>query len=68
MIDKTKNLIKRRWADIDFFITTEPDKFQNIADIEIITLQEFLIGFMDKDRGRKLLEEFWCKTEREKWE
>ena len=68
MIEKTKDLIKRRWADIEIFITTEPATFAGIADIEIVTLQEFLIGFMEKDSDRRILEEFWGKIQREKFE
>jgi hypothetical protein len=68
MVEKTKDLIKRRWADIEMFITTEPDKFSGIANIEIITLQEFFFSFMSKDSDRRLLEEYWGKCLIDKWE
>jgi hypothetical protein len=68
LIEKTRDLLKRRWADIEMFVTTEPDKFNDIENISILSLQEFLLTFMDNDNGRKLLEEFWGKIQREKWE
>lgn len=71
LVDKTKNLLERRWAEISLFITTEPEYYEDVIKtrgIEMLTLQEFLLSNMRLDKNRSLLEEFWNKTQNEKWD
>jgi len=67
LIEKTKDLLTRRWADIDLFITTEPEKFKTIKNIEISTLPEFLLSFTEDESSRKIVEEFLGAMQRENW-
>ena len=64
--EKTKDLLERRWADIEIFITTDTQKFEATKKVKMMTLQEFLLNSMNNYRS--LFEEFNGKVIREKWE
>src|SRR3989344_7725709 len=56
MFEKTKNLLERRWAEIDFFITQEPEKYTGLTHKpKIIKLQGFLIECMDDTSKRDIV-------------
>jgi len=57
---KTRSLVQRKWTEIKYFITQEPEKYQGIPNIEPITLQDFhliMIG-SNNERERTIVREF----------
>lgn len=58
LFEKTKSLVNRRWADIDFFITQEPKKYSLDNSVNIMTLSEFYFYCMTNSATRELVEEF----------
>lgn len=67
LILKTKDFLNRNWAEVEFFITTQKDLFEDIKNIKIITLEEFYIQCMSGDSDRRILWEFWERIQNEKW-
>lgn len=64
LIGKTKELIERNYADIDFFITPDKDKFKDVKNIDkvrIINVEEFFIWCMDEEKYRKIMERYFTK-------
>lgn len=67
LILKTKDFLRRNWAEVELFITTQKDLFSDITDIKIVTLEEFFIQCMSGDAERKILWEFWERIQDDKW-
>ena len=60
MMVKTKNLIERRWAEIDFFITQESDNYLSLTHKpKIIKLQEFLVECINDISKRDIVESYY---------
>lgn len=71
LMEKTEDLLRRRWADIDLFITTNGERFQKVVEekgIEMVPLQEFLFSSMEDQRSRNIMVDFWEKIQSEKWD
>ncbi len=70
MRDSVISFLKRNWADIDIFITTEPQIYKEVCDefgINLMTLPEFYLDCMDNEIGRNSLMSYWGKIQEEKW-
>ena len=62
MINKTKNLLQRRWAEIELFITQEPEKYQGLEyKPKTLTLQGFLEECMNDMSTRHIVEAYFHK-------
>ena len=64
------SFLKRNWADIDIFITPEPQVYKEVCDeygINVMTLQEFYLDCMNNEWGRNVLMSYWNKIQEEKW-
>ena len=57
MIEKTKDLVDRKWADIDVFITETPEKYGSVK-VKMMTLGEFFLNAMNDENKRPLIEGF----------
>ena len=46
----TRDLLERKWGEIKYFITSEPEKYVDIKHVEPITFNDFYLEMMDRDR------------------
>lgn len=71
LIEKTKELIQRKYAEIEILITPNPEVFQNIPevrDITILTIEGYYMYNMVNMHKRHWIEEFLNEMQKEKWE
>ncbi len=61
MIQKTKELVSRRWADIQYFVTQEPTKYVGLK-IKPISLLEFYVACMNSPADREIVLEYSVKS------
>jgi len=64
LMNATKNLVERNWANVNFFIVeTEEEikKYKFRQNINIKSLPGFYVNCMNSERGRRLIEEFTNK-------
>ena len=61
----TKDLVKRKWAEISFMITQEPEKFDGLK-VRRFTLEEFYLKCMEEEPLRELIRKFSLKYASEK--
>lgn len=64
LIESTKDLVNRKWADIDYFIVQDETDFQD-TKVKPITLSEFFVQCMQDDDKRHIVEDFMIKEVRE---
>lgn len=69
MCNKTRNLLERRWAEVELFITQEPSKYSDLEyKPKTITLQEFLAECMGDLNKRVIVENFFHREVFHKFE
>ncbi len=71
LIEKTKELIQRKYAEIDILITPNPEIFQSLPetrDITLLTIDGYYTYNMVKIDKRHWIEGFLSEIQREKWE
>ena len=62
MLAKTKSLLERTWAEIEIFITQEPEKYQGLEhQPKMVTLQEFLEQCMGDINTRHIVEDYFLR-------
>lgn len=66
LVEKTKDFVKRKWADIDLFITQEPEKYEGLIKVKILRLEEFFVEQMGNETSRNWITDFSYKTATEK--
>jgi len=62
LIASTNSFIERNWADIDLFITINPDKYSEKTSekqVKVMTLEDFYLDCMNDQETRELMEAFW---------
>jgi len=65
LIERTRSFVDRKWADVEFFITQEPEKYSGLK-VKIRTLGEFYVECMNDDKLRTSIIDFSIKTALEK--
>lgn len=71
LIEKTKDLVKRKYAEIEIFITSEPELYQDapeIVNITILSVESYYTYHFVNVHKRHWVEEFLGEIERNKWE
>jgi len=58
LIETTKSLLIRKWADIDFFITSEKDKYKDGSKIKCFSLTDFFVEVQGMPEYRHLMNDF----------
>ena len=68
LIDKTNDLINRKWAEIDLFLTEEDHKYPNSHKLKTSNLNGFLYECMKDSNLRPLVESFFKRYALDKYE
>jgi hypothetical protein len=70
LTNATIDYLERNWADVETFITTTPEHYEEIIaekNIRMITLEDFYLDCMNDHTTRELMEDFWNHNETEKY-
>ena len=67
MVEKTKNLIKRNYADIEVIITSNAEEYKDCSkNIPCMDIEEFFIHCMSIQKYREIIEKYLRVIEYEK--